>query len=171
MKNHSWIEEKYLDKPHIRVALLKNSKEPVMENWISHPEDRKISELLKIGNYGLRTGTKLRDYYFCALDIDQLGEQFHFSQISYVETKKGIHYYLLLKKLPENVPLFYQGEKIGRVMSYGKQIVGSGSTHPTGITYRFIEKDEIFLKFGDDKQLTDYLNDYGIVLNYSEKKT
>jgi len=98
------------------------------------------------------------------LDIDQHGEQFYFSQISYVETSKGIHYYLLLKKLPENVPLFYEGEKIGRIMSYGKQIIGSGSIHPSGTVYRFIEGGEVFLKFEDEKQLADYLNSYGIVL-------
>jgi hypothetical protein len=32
IKNPSFIEEKYLDKPHIRVAIHENSKEPVPEN-------------------------------------------------------------------------------------------------------------------------------------------
>ncbi|CAG8823743.1 19774_t:CDS:1 [Racocetra persica] len=164
IKNLSFIEEKYLDQPHIRVAIHKNSKEPVLENWVNHPENRTISKLLKIGNYGLRTGTKLGKYYFCALDIDKKGEQFHFSQISYIRTSKGSHYYLLLKKLPENVPLFYQGEKIRRVMSLGKQVVGSGSIHSSGIIYQFVERGEVFLKFEDKEELADYLNGYGIVL-------
>ena len=164
IKNPSRIEEKYLDKPHIRVAVKKNSKEPSLEDWINYHESRKINELLKVGNYGLRTGKKLGNYYFCALDIDQHGEQYYFSQISYIETQKGIHYYLLLRNLPENIPLFYEGEKVGRLMSRGKQIVGSGSTHSAGIIYRFVEKEKVFLKFDDEQQLADYLNGYGIVL-------
>jgi len=32
IKNPSRIEEKYLDKPHIRVAVKKNSKEPSLED-------------------------------------------------------------------------------------------------------------------------------------------
>ncbi|RGB26287.1 hypothetical protein C1646_820488 [Rhizophagus diaphanus] len=167
IKSLPFIEEKYLDQPHIRVAIHKNSKKPVLENWVNHPENRTIGKLLKIGNYGLRTGTKLGEYYFCALDIDKKGEQFHFSQISYIKTSKGIHYYLLLKKLPENSPLFYQGEKIGRVMSFGKQIIGSGSIHSSGIIYQFMERGEVFLKFKGEKELANYWNGYGIVL---EKK-
>uniref|UniRef100_U9TJ49 Uncharacterized protein n=1 Tax=Rhizophagus irregularis (strain DAOM 181602 / DAOM 197198 / MUCL 43194) TaxID=747089 RepID=U9TJ49_RHIID len=89
-----------LDQPHIRVAIHKNSKKPVLENWVNHPENRTIGKLLKI----------------------------------------GIHYYLLFEKLPENIPLFYQGEKIGRVMSFGKQIIGSGSIHSSGIIYQFMER-------------------------------
>lgn len=56
------------------MAIHKNSKKPVLENWVNHPENRTIGKLLKIGNYGLRTGTKLGEYYFCALDIDKKGE-------------------------------------------------------------------------------------------------
>jgi len=164
IKNLSFIAERYLDQHHIRVAIHKNSKEPVLENWVDHPESRTISQLLKIGNYGLRTGTKLGEYYFCALDIDKKGEHFHFSQTSYVKTFKGVHYYLLLKKLPENIPLFYQGEKIGRIMSVGKQVVGSGSVHSSGIVYQFVERGEVFLKLEDEEELTNYLNGYGIIL-------
>lgn len=164
IKNLSFIEEKYLDQPHIRMAIHKNSKEPVLKDWVSQPENRTIGKLLEIGNYGLRTGTKLGDYYFCALDIDKQGEQFYFPQISYIKTQKGIHYYLLLKKLPENIPLFYQGEKIGRIMSSGKQVVGSGSIHSSGIIYQFVEGSEIFLKFEDKEELVNYLNGYGIVV-------
>lgn len=167
IKNLSFIEEKYLDHPHIRVAIHKNSKEPVLENWVNRPENRTISELLKIGNYGLRTGTKLDEYYFCALDIDKKGDQFHFSRISYIKSSKGVHYYLLLKKLPENIPLFYQGEKIGRIMSVGKQVVGSGSVHSSGIVYQFVKRGKVFLKFEDEEELVRYLNGYEIVL---EKK-
>lgn len=163
-KKYSWVEEKYFDQSHIRVAIQKNRKEPVLENWVSQPENRTINQLLKIGNYGLRTGTKLGEYYFCALDIDQLGEQYHFPQISYVKTHKGVHYYLLFKSLPENVPLFYAGEKIGRLMSSGKQIIGSGSVHPMGITYQFVEREEMFLKFENEQHLTNYLSEYEIVL-------
>lgn len=157
-------EVKYLDKPHIRVAVPANSKIPVVDNWINYSEVRSIIELLQVGNYGLRTGTKLGNYYFCALDIDQKGEQYHFPQISYVESYKGRHYYLLLKTLPDNIPLFYQGEKIGRLMSRGKQVIGSGSVHPAGIIYRWVEKEEFFLKLNDVKQLAAYLDDYGIIL-------
>jgi len=69
-----------------------------------------------------------------------------------------------MRKLPENVPLFYEGEKIGRIMSYGKQVVGSGSIHSSGTVYRFIERGEVFLKFEDEKQLANHLNGYEIVL-------
>lgn len=71
---------------------------------------------------------------------------------------------MLFEKLPENIPLFYQGEKIGRVMSFGKQIIGSGSIHSSGIIYQFMERGEVFLKFEGEKELADYLNGYGIIL-------
>jgi hypothetical protein len=65
---------------------------------------------------------------------------------------------LLLKELPENVPLFYRREKIGRIMSSGKQVVGSGSIHSSGIIYQFVERGEVFLKFEDKKELANYFN-------------
>jgi len=36
--------------------------------------------------------------------------------------------------------LFYQGKRIGDFLSKGKQVVGVGSTHETGITYELVQR-------------------------------
>ena len=61
-----------LDKPYIRVKT--KGKVPQVLDWVNYTEKRSIEELLnENGEYGLRTGTKLGNYWFCVLDIDKQG--------------------------------------------------------------------------------------------------
>jgi hypothetical protein len=54
----------------------------------------------------------------------------------YIKTNKGIHYYLLIKELPNNFILTNRtGKRIGELHSLGKQVVGIGSIHQSGIRY------------------------------------
>jgi hypothetical protein len=54
----------------------------------------------------------------------------------YIQTAKGIHCYILIKKLPPNLILTNsQGQRIGELHSLGKQVVGIGSIHQSGIRY------------------------------------
>ena len=54
----------------------------------------------------------------------------------YIQTKKGIHVYLLIKELPNNSFLVNQAEeKIGELHSQGRFIIGIGSIHQSGIRY------------------------------------
>jgi len=63
---------KELDKAHIRVKT--KDKVPQVLDWVNYTEKQNIEELLnENGEYGLRTGTKVGNYYFCVLDIDQKG--------------------------------------------------------------------------------------------------
>ena len=63
---------KRLDKPNIRVKT--KDKVPKMLDWVNYTERQRIWELLsENGEYGLRTGTKLGNYWFCCLDLDSRG--------------------------------------------------------------------------------------------------
>jgi hypothetical protein len=59
-----------------------------------------------------------------------------------VKTKRGIHIYCLIgeKELPSNSILYYQGKRIGDLLSKGKQVVGVGSKHVSGIAYELVKR-------------------------------
>jgi hypothetical protein len=63
---------KRLDKPYIRVKT--KAKVPQILDWVNYQEKQSIQELLsENGEFGLRTGTKLGNYWFCCLDLDKKG--------------------------------------------------------------------------------------------------
>jgi hypothetical protein len=62
----------------------------------------------------------------------------------YVKSKKGLHYYLLIKELPKSSYLYNQyGQKIGDLLSLGKQVIGIGSTHPSGTRYSLFRGNNV----------------------------
>lgn len=61
-----------LDKSYIRVET--KDKVPQVLDWVNYTEKRSVEELLsENGEYGLRTGTKIGNYWFCCLDLDSRG--------------------------------------------------------------------------------------------------
>ena len=63
---------KELDKAHIRVKT--RGKVPQVLDWVNYQEKQSIEELLNENKeFGLRTGTKIGNYWFCVLDIDYRG--------------------------------------------------------------------------------------------------
>ena len=61
-----------LDKARVRVKT--KDKVPQALDWVNCQERQSIHELLsENGEYGLRTGTKLGNYWFCCLDLDSRG--------------------------------------------------------------------------------------------------
>jgi len=61
-----------LDKPNIRVKT--KDKIPRVLDWANYQEKQSIEGLLRENKeYGLRTGTKIGNYWFCVLDIDGKG--------------------------------------------------------------------------------------------------
>jgi hypothetical protein len=63
---------KGLDKDYIRVKT--KDKVPQVLDWVNYTEKQSIQELLnENGEFGLRTGTKLGNYWFCCLDLDRKG--------------------------------------------------------------------------------------------------
>jgi hypothetical protein len=56
------------------ILLPTKFKKPLVKNWNKYyPEHRSIERLLEINQeYSLRTGTVIRDYYFIAIDLDDL---------------------------------------------------------------------------------------------------
>jgi hypothetical protein len=68
-------EIKYLRALAKKYILLPTKfKKPLVKNWNKYyPEYRSIEKLLELNNeYSLRTGTKVGDYYFIAIDLDDL---------------------------------------------------------------------------------------------------
>jgi hypothetical protein len=63
---------KQLDRSDIRVET--KGKVPQILDWVNYTEKRGIQELLsENGEFGLRTGTKVGNYWFCCLDLDNRG--------------------------------------------------------------------------------------------------
>jgi hypothetical protein len=59
-----------------------------------------------------------------------------------VKTKRGIHVYFLVrgKEPPKNSILYYQNKRIGDLLSKGKQVIGIGSNHVSGIIYELVKR-------------------------------
>jgi hypothetical protein len=155
-----------LDKPYIRVKT--KNKIPRVLDWVNHAEKQSIEELLKEnGEYGLRTGTKIGNYWFCALDIDKQGWTKLFkSWQSYIKTFRGIHVYCLIreKEPPSNSILYYRGKRIGDLLSKGKQIIGVESKHTSGVIYQLIKNGKWFMKLESIEVLKQKLNGWDIEL-------
>ncbi len=155
-----------LDRPYIRVKT--KGKVPQVLDWVNYTEKQSIEELLnENGEYGLRTGTKVGNYWFCVLDIDQKGWTKIFkSWQSYIKTKQGIHVYLKFKSKepPKNSMLFYQDKRIGDFCSKGRQVVGVGSFHQSGITYELVKNGKWFMKFDNIEELKEKLKKFEIEL-------
>ena len=157
---------KRLDKSYIRVET--RGKVPQILDWVNYQEKRNINQLLEEnGEYGLRTGTKIGNYWFCVLDIDKQGWTKLFkSWQSYIKTFKGIHVYFLIKSKepPKNFMLFYQSERMGDFLSKGRQVIGVGSKHVSGITYELVKNGKWFMKLESIEELKKKLGEYGIEL-------
>jgi len=158
---------KQLDKSNIRVKT--EDKVPQILDWVNCQEKQSIEELLnENGEYGLRTGTKLGNYWFCVLDIDQKGWTRMFkSWQSYIKTFRGIHIYLKVKNQgepPKNFMLFYQDKRIGDFLSKGKQVIGVGSRHVSGIAYELVKNGKWFMKLENIEELREKLNEWEIEL-------
>ena len=151
---------KELDKDYIRVKT--EDKVPQILDWVNYVEKQSIEELLsENGEFGLRTGTKLGNYWFCCLDIDKQGWVKICEYLSYVKTKRGIHVYLKIKdkEPPRNSILFYQGKRIGDLLSKGRQVVGVGS-----VNKKLVKRGKWFWKFESVEELKERLGKYEIEL-------
>jgi hypothetical protein len=151
---------KGLDKPYIRVKT--KDKVPQVLDWVNYQEKQSIQELLnENGEFGLRTGTKIGNYWFCCLDLDSRGWVKICEYLSYIKTKRGIHVYLLIKSKepPRNYMLFYQGKKIGSFLGKGKQVVGVGS-----VNKELVKRGKWFMKLENIEVLREKLNGWGIEL-------
>ena len=136
---------KQLDKAYIRVKT--KDKVPQVLDWVNYQEKQSIQELLsENGEFGLRTGTKLGNYWFCCLDLDKQGWVKICEYLSYIRTRRGIHIYLKVKdkEPPQNSMLYYQGKRIGDLLSKGKQVIGVGSRRISGIIYQLIQRGKWF---------------------------
>ncbi len=157
---------KGLDKSYIRVKT--KDKVPQILDWVNYTEKQSIADLLSENKeFGLRTGTKIGNYWFCALDLDKKGWTKLFkSWQSYIKTFRGIHVYCLIggKEPPSNGILYYQGKRIGDLLSKGKQVVGVGSKHVSGIIYQLVKNGKWFMKLENIEELREKLGKWGIEL-------
>lgn len=142
---------KELDRKDIRLAV-NQDKKPLFKHWTepSYKEEKNIEQLLmENGCYGLRTGKQVGNYYFCVLDFDYNQTFLSFLnkfKVSWVKTSRGAHVYLLLKILPANGKIYARGEKVGDLLSDGRQVIGIDSLHASGSKYVFNENGKYFWK-------------------------
>ena len=161
---------KCLDRSRIRIRIPRlihnQSKRPTITNWPNFYEPWTTEQMLNNGyNWGIRTGKKIGNYYFAVIDLDDLWAKIRIKASRYIQTADGIHYYLLIKELPVNSILTdNQGQRIGELHSLGKQVVGIGSIHQSGVRYSLKGKNNSpwFLKFANLKELENFLNERSI---------
>jgi hypothetical protein len=140
-----------LNRKDIRLAVDQNKK-PLFEGWTapSYKEKKTIEQLLaENGCYGLRTGKQVGSGYFVVLDFDYNMAFLEFIdkvKISWIKTGRGAHVYLLMKKLPANGRIYCGNDKIGDLLSDGRQVIGIGSLHASGSRYVFNERGKYFWK-------------------------
>lgn len=149
------------------ILLPTKHKKPLVKNWNKYyPEYRSIEKLLEINQeYSLRTGTGIRDYYFIAIDLDDLWAKERIRDSRYIETNKGVHRYLLIKELPKSCWLVNQnGDKIGEIHSKGRFVVGIGSIHEKGTRYSLKGRvnQKWCLKFEKLTELQEFLKERNI---------
>jgi hypothetical protein len=68
------------------------------------------------------------------------------------------------KELPSNGTLYYQGKRIGDLLSKGRQVVGVGSKHVSGIAYDLVKNGKWFMKFENVEELREKLRKYEVEL-------
>jgi len=166
---------KCLDRPSIRIRIPRlvhnQAKRPIITNWPNYYEQLTVIQMLEKGyNWGIRTGKKVGSYYFVIIDLDDLWAKTRIKTNRYIQTAKGIHYYLLIKELPANSVLNNnQGQRIGELHSLGRQVVGIGSIHQSGIRYSLRGKNNSpwFIKLETLKELEKFLAERNIF----QKKT
>ncbi len=125
-------------------------------------------------NWGVRTGKKIGNYYFIVIDLDDLWAKERIQVNRYIQTGNGVHCYILLKELPPNLILTDQnGNRIGELHSLGKQVVGIGSIHQSGIRYSLKGKNNSpwFIKLETLAELEQFLKERGIYQKKQKLKT
>ena len=160
---------KCFDRPSIRIRIPRltsnQGKFPLIPNWPTYYEPWTIEQILKQGyNWGVRTGKKIGSYYLIIIDLDDIWAKERIKVVRYVQTAKGVHVYCLIKELLSYLILVNQeGKRIGEVHGLGRQVVGIGSIHQTGITYTLKLKGKNnspwFLKFENLKDLETFLTE------------
>jgi len=163
-------EIKYLkmfDRQDIRIRIPFQEKRPHILNWtVYYSEPLSIQQLLAKGfNYGIRTGRPIGNYFNVVIDLDDLWAKERMKVNRYIETNKGLHFYLLIKELPKSCWLVNQdGNKIGEIHSRGRQVVGIGSIHPQGTRYNLKGRVNVKfrLKFETLRELQQFLKDRNI---------
>ena len=172
---------KIFDRPSLRIRIarleINQGKFPLIPNWPNFYEPRTIEQMLNNGyNWGIRTGKKIGNYYLIIIDLDDLWAEARIQVARYIKTANGLHVYCLIKELSPNLILVNQKNKrIGELHSLGKQVVGIGSIHQSGVKYtcRLIGKNNSpwFLKFENLKELENFLNKRGIIFKNSKQLT
>jgi hypothetical protein len=161
---------KCLDRPSIRIRIPRlvhnQGKRPIIPNWPNYYEQLTIIQLLEKGyNYGIRTGKKIGSYYLVVIDLDDLWAKTRIKVNRYIQTASGIHAYCLVRELPPNLILTnIQENRIGELSSLGRQVVGIGSIHQSGIRYSLKGQNNSpwFLKFENIQDLEKFLLERGI---------
>jgi hypothetical protein len=170
---------KIFDRPSIRIRIARSEtnqgKYPLILDWPNFYEPWTIEQILELGyNWGIRCGKQVGNYYFVVIDLDDLWAKERLKVNRYVKTANGIHVYCLIKELVSNLILVNQQQKrLGELQSLGKQVVGIGSTHQSGVRYSLRGKNNSpwFLKFENLKDLENFLNERGIYQKKSAKLT
>lgn len=160
---------KTFDRKDIRLET--KEKACYKNDWPNILEESSISELLKRnGEYGVRGGKRIGNYWFFIIDIDKRGWTKICKWNSYNRTSKGIHIYCLIKgeRPISNFQILFNSIKIGDILSFGKQALGPASKHPDGSFYKFVKRGKWFKKFIDFVQLREWLATFDLILKRND---
>ena len=168
-------EKKYLKHFAKSYILLPTKyKKPLVKNWNNYgksyySERKSIEELLTLNQeYSLRTGKRISpNYYFIAIDLDDIWAKERMRVSRYVATARGIHRYIWIKELPQSCWLVNkEGKKVGELHSLGRFVVGIGSIHEKGTRYTLKGKvnEKWCLKFEKLTELQEFLKERNIFI-------
>ena len=124
----------------------KGEKKPFEKDWTNKPYSSKdINKFLPNENYGVLCGYE----NLAVIDSDNDAFQLVVDQLL-PETFKvktgggGTHNYFFIKDLKQKIILnTSDGVHLGEVQSYGTQVVGPGSIHPSGNKYEVKSEETI----------------------------
>jgi len=120
------------------------TKKPFEKDWTNKPYSyEEIQKYFPKENYGVLCGYENlavidADHKSLQLAIDTL-----LPKTFRVKTTKGFHNYFFVPDLKQKIILELGNIHLGEVQSYGTQVVGSGSTHPSGQKYEEANQEEI----------------------------
>ena len=185
-QSHKLARQSRKDQPWRRLATLNKIAQKSGYNLPIYQEKRTIAELLnQYGEYSYLTGKELGTYYLSTLDIDIRKEEFlkkmiaHLErsikkmlnalQVSYDQTKKGLHVDILTPEPLENQQIYYQGWgktwNIGSIQSLGKYVVGEDKDKV------FINSGKWYWKVKNNEEVKTTLNKFFFRLGKQEKTT
>ena len=133
------------------IPLKHRDKLPLVKDWQHAPicDEQRLLKYFASGNNNMGIVCGLPSSNLVVIDFDEMWawvdwvENHHLTTPT-VQTRRGMHIYVRVERLPAHkCKLAIDGQLVGDVLTTGAQVVGPGSTHPTGHIYKLMDVCEL----------------------------